>query len=366
MRLTTLLLPLAASAATIQPRQASSATLAGVDKAEPRVRKTAQRTITKFGPYTLSAASTSGKDSTLTGNMFFQTISKGFCNDKGPCTVLAGKVGVMYADGSPADPSNGIYIHHILTSDTSKHQTPWLSSCGAPTRPGRSISAFGSGTGFLGTGEDSADGQALYTSEDGTRNSGYHIGKGDSFLANMQVVNYNKEPKKILLYYDMEWVPGQQGEDIKGTLISVTQCGNPVIKLSASGPTNTTSGKFYFMEDGRILGARAHLHDGGVQVDMNINDKYQCSSKAVYGDAKENGEMGGHGHGGDKGKADASIKTISHMTTCAGPIKVKKGDSLSMNVQYDLAKHPLRKSAGGHDASGVMGMWGISFAADPK
>ena len=51
MRVTALLLPLAISAAVIEPRQGrfSAAKLAGVDKAEPRFRKTAQRTITKFG-----------------------------------------------------------------------------------------------------------------------------------------------------------------------------------------------------------------------------------------------------------------------------------------------------------------------------
>jgi len=216
----------------------------------------------------------------------------------------------------------------------------------------------------LGTGEDNADGLTLYTSTDGTRNSGFHLNKGDTFLANAQLVNYNKEPKKVYVYYDMEWVPGIVGQDLKGTLISVTQCGNPTIKLSSSGPTNTTSGKFYFMEDGNILGARAHLHDGGVKVDMFINDKFACASNAVYGEKEETNEMGGHSHG-DKGREKGpSIKTINSMTPCVGPIAVKKGDSLSMTVEYDLSKHPLRKSAGGHDAGGVMGMWGISFASN--
>src|ERR1700760_612356 len=107
----------------------------------------------------------------------------------------------------------GIYIHHVLTSDTSKKQSPWLSACGAPTSPGRSITSLGSGTGFLGTGEDNADGLTLYTSTDGTRNSGFHLNKGDVFLANAQLVNYNKEPKKVYVYYDMEWVPGIVGQD---------------------------------------------------------------------------------------------------------------------------------------------------------
>jgi hypothetical protein len=68
---------------------------------------------------------------------------------------------------------------------------------------------------------------------------------------------------------------------------------------------------------------------------LNINDKFACASTANYGtDAS-----GGHSHGG--AGADVSIKTITSMTPCQGPIKVKKGDTVSMIVEYDLHKHPL-------------------------
>ena len=48
-------------------------------------------------------------DSTLGGQSYFLNINKGFCNDQGPCTVLAGKVGVMFEDGTVADPAKGEY-----------------------------------------------------------------------------------------------------------------------------------------------------------------------------------------------------------------------------------------------------------------
>lgn len=191
------------------------------------------------------------------------------------------------------------------------------------------------GTAFVGTGEDNAGGMTMYTSTDGTRESGFHINRGDSFFVNAQLVNYNKAPKQVYITYDLEWIPGTQGQDMKNSLISISQCG-PQIKLSASGPTNTTSGKFYLMEDGKIVGARGHLHDGGVQMDMFVNGKYVCSSKATYGSRGE----GGHSHGGAAG-GDAAIKTISSMSYCEDAIAVKKGDALSMNVQYDLQKYPL-------------------------
>jgi hypothetical protein len=49
MILTTLILPLAVSAGIITERQFGTTKLAGVDKLQPKYRKTAQRTLTKFG-----------------------------------------------------------------------------------------------------------------------------------------------------------------------------------------------------------------------------------------------------------------------------------------------------------------------------
>ena len=119
----TLLLPLAASAAILEPRQGGSP-LAGIDELKPQFRSTARRTITKIGPYTIPA-STGGKgfgDSTSWGSPFFGSVVKGLCNNNGKdkpqdCTMLAGRVGVMWADGSGriADPSTGKIYLNIFT-----------------------------------------------------------------------------------------------------------------------------------------------------------------------------------------------------------------------------------------------------------
>ena len=90
---------------------------------------------------------------------------------------------------------------------------------------------------------------------------------------------------------------------------------------------------------------------------MFINDKYTCSSSAIYGTRNEGGamgamgEMGGHSHGGSKGMAKRNpqapaaqkqeILTVASMSDCEGPFKVKKGDSVTLKAEYDLKKHPL-------------------------
>jgi hypothetical protein len=74
-------------------------------------------------------------------------------------------------------------------------------------------------------------------------------------------------------------------------------------------------------------------------MDLFINDKYTCSSKATYGISTE-----GHSHdSGSTGGPDASIKTITSMSACnAGAgIKVKKGDYMTATAEYNLASHPL-------------------------
>jgi len=366
----TLPLAVSVSAAVLEPRQFKVATVAGIDKLKPAIRKVAgvQRTLTKFGPYTLKASTAGapkgdghshggggmgmggGGDSTLGGQTFFLSINKGFCNDAGPCTVYGGKVGVMYEDGTAATPENGVYIHHVLTTDTSKKAGSFLSGCDN-TKPGMSISGMGMGAGFVGTGEDSGKRPVLYTREDGSSPSGYWVAKGDKFIANVVLVNYNKTPKNVFVTYDLEWAPGELGNNAKGMLIAVNQCRGKSIRVSQTGPTNTTSGKFTFLEDGQIIGARGHLHDGGVKMDMIINDKFVCASKASYG-----------GDGAVMKQGETEYKAISGMSPCSDKaIPVKKGDTFAMVVEYDLQKHPLRKSASGAEATGVMGMWSITF-----
>jgi len=257
----------------------------------------------------------------------------------------------MFMNGTKADPSKGVYIHHVLTTDRTKRVASWLSACNSPSRAGSSISSLGSGTGFVGTSEDAGDHPVMYTQRDGKSDAGYWVQKSDSFVATAELVNYNKEPQKVYLTYDLEWAPGKVGVNTKGMLISISQCMGKNIRTSTTGPTNSTSGKFTVLEDGKILAARGHLHDGGVKMDLLINGRFACESKATYGGAGSTTTVNGE-----------EWKTISSMSFCDGPISVKKGDGLSMIVEYNLKKHPLRKGSSGQAATGVMGMWSIIFA----
>lgn len=64
---------------------------------------------------------------------------------------------------------------------------------------------------------------------------------------------------------------------------------------------------------------------------VTINGKEVCKSGATYGGISTNS--------GDQG-------TIAAMQYCNKPIKVKKGDVMTLEANYDLELHPPRTQHG--------------------
>lgn len=81
----------------------------------------------------------------------------------------------------------------------------------------------------------------------------------------------------------------------------------------------------------------AVLSDGGVEVDLLIDDKFACKSKAIY--STLGADTSGHSHSVQA--ADVSMKVVAEMTTCSGRIKVKESDALTITVEYDMKTHPV-------------------------
>lgn len=72
------------------------------------------------------------------------------------------------------------------------------------------------------------------------------------------------------------------------------------------------------------------MPDGGENVEVRINDKMVCDSKAFYG---------GPGHVGNSHDGK-SWETIRDMYTCPEGVVVKKGDRIELSAKYDLDAHP--------------------------
>lgn len=174
-----------------------------------------------------------------------------FC--PGGCMVLSGKIHLNYTDGTKADVSNGVYIHHVITSDQSKRQAAFTRCISGGAASGIEDML---GVGFVGAGDDNSNAPFLYTTKDGSFQSGFYLGPSDTLSARVALVNYNKVQKQVLLAYDLEYVPGNDGIDVKTSLMSAGLCGGGgTIKTSKSGATNTTSGEFAFKNPGYIISA---------------------------------------------------------------------------------------------------------------
>lgn len=81
----------------------------------------------------------------------------GFCSN---CTVLSGKASLMYADGTQAGVTTGVYIHHIVMIDSSKVSMPFYLCQGQKEFLGTFPAA-----GFIVAGNDEADN--FFTTPDG-------------------------------------------------------------------------------------------------------------------------------------------------------------------------------------------------------
>jgi hypothetical protein len=136
---------------------------------------------------------------------------------------------------------------------------------------------------------------------------------------------------------EYEYIQGKpQGtEDVSVTDFNVNSC-TGFLNAGYRPPNgeaqfNKTSPSFIISKEGTILHAMGHLHDGGTNIQLLINGRIVCDSKATYGGEQGTLET-------EDGK---KWETISSMTACRDPIPVKTGDVITMVSMYDTALHPL-------------------------
>jgi len=259
----------------------------------------------------------------------------------GSCTVLAGQISLFYEDGTFANVTNGVYIHHITThgpDDMKFINTGLTGTLGFP------------GNDFVGAGEDNGSKPWMYTINPKDKSeSGYQLSPSSSFMAEIMLVNYSTATKNICIAYDLEYLPGHVGKRVATALLSVA---GP--KTSLTRPINTTSSIMTFKEDGYIVSARGHLHPGGVAMYVQISEGktpiYTCVSRAIYGRTiGDTGEM-----------------TISDISDCPSmPIRIKSGSTMILTSEYDLTKHALRESTV-NARDPLMGLVRMAYTPDRK
>lgn len=91
------------------------------------------------------------------------------------------------------------------------------------------------GAGFVGGSEDTGE-PLMFTSQDGSYQSGFLVGPNDRFALATDLVNYNNVSKTVFVTMDLEFVDGHVGAEAVPNLISVTGCKLAEPKLSKEGP----------------------------------------------------------------------------------------------------------------------------------
>jgi hypothetical protein len=281
----------------------------------------------------------------------------GFCSN---CTVSWGKAMLYSADGKRATVNEDVYEHHVVITELGKVRgggLPFYFCKGQAGLLGKLPAS-----GFIVSGNDEA--KNIFTPKNGTQffKSGYKIGSRSFQFLQAELINYKHTAQQVYVVLEYEYKQHKTDPkrdravagiaDTAVSLFSVTGCQPPDYQPDPTkSQYESRIDPLPIPTDGWILNSKGHLHDGGDHIELLLNGKVICNSHAVYGKRKvqENGQ---------------AWEIITEMTQCPMPVRVKKGDLLSMKSYYDVVKHPARHTHGaaGDAKADEMGVFFINFA----
>ena len=259
------------------------------------------------------------------GTSYSNDIDSDFPRD---ITILKAVTEVQSKDGKRMELKDGIYNHHTAFFDiTKKNPSPF--KC-ATRRAGFNL---GTVPVFAAGAQEYA--VQIFMATSGDVKSGYYLRKSGTVMNLIDLVNYNEKDAEVYTSTEIDYVPGKPAgyRDSYMTLVDPGLCGGPsgaaihppkgVARFSVNSTDIVMSKSGYFVY---TLG---HMHDGGVNVILKVNDVEMCDSRARYG---------GEGHTTTlEGK---TWETIRETTPCTRTIRVQKGDRIYMQANYDVGLHP--------------------------
>jgi hypothetical protein len=132
-------------------------------------------------------------------------------------TVLKTSTSIVLEDGTKADISNGLYLHHLLYFDPLKPSPDMVSCEEYPTRR-FPMSLFMAGSEDIGG--------SIFTTDNAKLNSGYYIAPLDPIVMMGDVVNLNNETRLVYTKADIDYIPGKVPGmlDASVQMLNVGQC----------------------------------------------------------------------------------------------------------------------------------------------
>jgi hypothetical protein len=249
-------------------------------------------------------------------------------------TLLDGIVEIHNNEGKRLTLDDNVYTHHFLMYDMGKPQKPSF-KC----EDGQKIRYVPvPGSVIIGGAAEDAEAHYATTNVLAGKKTGYHVKKDSPMIMTIDIVNSNKDDIEVYPTADMEYIPGKPANylDASPVFLPVTGCDAKafvpgIVQTPKDQKKWTLNSKGVIAaEDAILFVFRGHMHDGGSNIDLKVNDKLACDSQAIYG---------GKGHVG-RTSDGKTWQTIGDMKTCPDGVLVKKGDKISMSANYDLEAHP--------------------------
>jgi len=239
----------------------------------------------------------------------------------GTCYVTAMEATIRYPDGKEANIDTGSWLHHIA------------------------MFGPGGGTGSLWAAGNERPTLRLNTADK------YGLEFPSKYMLMIDLMTEAKDTKNLTLEVTFEIIPKSNKEYKAATMYWLT-VGEPWAK----------EGRYKFDTilptwsgiDGKLLYSIGHMHDGGTDMQLFVNEKMVCKSIMHYNsregytataNGKNSTSMAGmqHGHSSDSGLH------IADPGACTAFGTVKKGDKLRAEAWYDSNKYPLKKHNGANE-----------------
>ncbi|KAE9980173.1 hypothetical protein BLS_009066 [Venturia inaequalis] len=277
------------------------------------------------------------------------------------CTLLGLVAGLEYPNGTNANIDTGMWMHHMVAftvgpgrwDPTCIDQPTSLPHFAVGTSPSQSERSFSSGN------ERTPLNMVSKKDANGGNKAGYHLNKEDNYRFIVDLMNMNMDDRTVYLTitYDLVDGPLPKGwSNLKPVWFDVDQCGMSEVPAAKQEGKYTLTAKPWTPNfEGEVVGMGSHLHDGGVNINVLINDKSICDSQAKYGENSQYifKDSKNTMPGGEK----VAEKHISSMSTCyyegADAKKLDPSQSWGMTGDYDYQKFEGNLEGDG-EQSGVM------------
>jgi hypothetical protein len=246
-------------------------------------------------------------------------------------TVLQAQSEVQTKDFRRAEAADKIYNHHNVFIQLNKNSPEVYGCKGKPLKS--QASSFKPTV--LTAGADEKGQMEYYAKLDDKLKSSYYLDKARPLINMIDVVNYAPQDQIVYTSTELEYLEGKPAGYVDAILHDIEPgiCGgangNAVHAPKGVNKFTVNATGIEALRSGYIVNMRAHMHDGGVSINMKINGKEACVSKALYGGP-------GHMSEGPDGKKWESLRE----TTDCGSLKVNKGDQIEFQATYDLDLHP--------------------------